>query len=152
MLQFRYKQKRFPQTSKKWGVFPHFIEDKSHPLVMDINTRFDVPHSRWNTVSREQFDVAGLRVLVESDDGCVHLATSADGIRTVFFQGHPEYDTISLLKEYKREIRAFVSGHRQEYPPFPENYFGTFEKALCNEHRLLLTEAIKNKSVLNKRN
>ena len=148
VLQFRYKQKRFPQTSKKWGVFPHFIEDKSHPLVMDINTRFDVPHSRWNTVTREQFDVAGLRVLVESDDGCVHLATSADGIRTVFFQGHPEYDTISLLKEYKREIRAFVAGQRQEYPPFPENYFGTFEKAVCYEHRLSVTEAIKNKTVL----
>ena len=27
-------------------------------------------------------------------------------------------------------------------------YFGTFEKAVCNEHRLLVTEAIKNKTVL----
>jgi len=36
---------------------------------------------------------------VESGEG-VHLATSADGLRVVFFQGHPEYDTVSLLKEY----------------------------------------------------
>ncbi|MDQ1363115.1 MAG: homoserine O-succinyltransferase/O-acetyltransferase [Pseudomonadota bacterium] len=145
VLQFRYGQKRVPLVQKKWGVFPHWIEDKDHPLVTDINTRFDVPHSRWNAVTREQFDVAGLRVLVESDDGCVHLATSTDGLRTVFFQGHPEYDTISLLKEYKREVLAFAAGVRADYPPFPENYFGIFEKAVCNEYRLLVTEAMKNK-------
>jgi len=29
---------------------------------------------------------------------------SGDLFRVVLFQGHPEYDTISLLKEYKREV------------------------------------------------
>jgi homoserine O-succinyltransferase len=29
---------------------------------------------------------------------------SEDLLRIVFFQGHPEYDTISLLKEYKQDI------------------------------------------------
>jgi len=31
--------------------------------VNDVNTLFDVPHSRFNDVSREQFEAAGLRVL-----------------------------------------------------------------------------------------
>ena len=84
--------------------------DSSHPLVADINTGFDVPHSRWNSVYREQFEDGGLRVLVTGDDGCVHLATSPDGFRTVFFQGHPEYDTVSLLKEYKRDINLYIAG------------------------------------------
>jgi homoserine O-succinyltransferase len=52
----------------------------------------------------------------------VHLAVSEDGFRLVFFQGHPEYDTVSLLKEYQREVRRFIARERRDYPPFPENY------------------------------
>ncbi|TNF33483.1 MAG: homoserine O-succinyltransferase [Gammaproteobacteria bacterium] len=142
VLEFRYGQKRIPQPIKKWGVYPHHLVDKVHPLVNDINTRFDVPHSRWNAVTRQQFNQAGLRVLVESDDGCVHLATSADGLRTIFFQGHPEYDTISLIKEYKREVMLFVEGKREDYPPFPEHYFGVFEKSVLKEYRHDLEQAL----------
>jgi homoserine O-succinyltransferase len=115
--------------------------DKSHPLVNDVNTRFDVPHSRWNAVTREQFDTAGLRVLVESDAG-VHLATSADGLRLVLSQGHPEYDTISLLKEYKREVLLYAAGKRMDYPPFPVNYFADREQAILDEYRNRLDAAL----------
>lgn len=136
VLQFRYGQQRIPQPEKIWGVFPHRVVDKTHPLVNDVNTRFDVPHSRWNAVTREQFDTAGLRVLVESRAIGVHLATSADGLRTVFFQGHPEYDTVSLLKEYKRETGLYATGQRQDYPPLPKNYVRIRAQALLNEYRL----------------
>jgi homoserine O-succinyltransferase/O-acetyltransferase len=61
--------------------------------------------------------------LVASNEAGVHLAVSPDGFRTVFFQGHPEYDDISLLKEYKREVLRFYHGDLDSYPPFPENYF-----------------------------
>jgi homoserine O-succinyltransferase len=148
VLEFRYGQKRIPRADKKWGVYPHHVVDRYHPLVNDINTRFDVPHSRWNEVTREQFRDAGLRILVEGDTGCVHLATSKDGIRTVFFQGHPEYDTISLIKEYKRDIRLYIRGEREDYPPFPENYFGTFERAVFNEYRWRLQQALQQGSEL----
>ncbi|MBF0471990.1 MAG: homoserine O-succinyltransferase, partial [Gammaproteobacteria bacterium] len=136
VLEFRYGQKRTPQPIKKWGVFPHAVISSNHPLICDINTRFDLPHSRWNRVSHQQFREAGLPVLVVCEDGCVHLATSSDGIRTVFFQGHPEYDTISLFKEYKREVLRFQMGEIEIYPPFPENYFNTFARAILNEYRL----------------
>jgi len=135
VLEFRYSQKRVPQTNKKWGVFKHQITDQSHPLVTDINTRFDVPHSRWNDVSREQFEQAGLKVLGVGQDNCVHLATSEDGFRTIFFQGHPEYDTISLLKEYKREVLLYIEGVRDDYPPFPENYFDLKSSAILREFK-----------------
>jgi len=45
------------------------------------------------------------------------------GFALCFFQGHPEYDVISLLKEYKREILRFYRAERDDYPPFPEHYF-----------------------------
>ena len=142
VLQFHYGQHRLPQPQKIWGVFPHRVVDKVHPLVNDVNTRFDVPHSRWNAVTREQFDAAGLRVLVEIEGDGVHLATSADGLRLVFFQGHPEYDTISLLKEYKREVMLYAAGERSDYPPFPRNYFQVREKAVLNEYRVRLQSAL----------
>jgi homoserine O-succinyltransferase/O-acetyltransferase len=136
VMEFRYSQKRVPQAEKIWGVLPHHLVDKSHPLVNDINSRFDVPHSRWNTVSRQQFESQNLKILVASDSDQVHLATSPDGFRNVFFQGHPEYDTISLLKEYKRQVFLFNQGEIKQYPPFPVQYLGIHEKAILNEYRL----------------
>ena len=140
VLEFRYGQRRVPRPPKTWGVFTHHLVDKSHPLVYDTNTRFDVPHSRWNHISRAQFDAAGLHVLAESDVG-VHLATSPDGFRFVFFQGHPEYDTVSLLKEYKREVMRYAAGELQQYPPFVDNYFTEQDKAILREYRMMIDAA-----------
>ena len=143
VLQFRYGQKRHRLGFKRWGVYSHRVVDRRHPLVSDVNTRFDVPHSRFNDVSREQFEAARLHVLVEGDVPGVHLAVSEDLFRIVFFQGHPEYDTISLLKEYKREIGRFIRGERDDYPPCPENYFSLRTQAVLEEHRGQLAAARK---------
>jgi len=141
VMQFRHGQARVLRPEKVWGVFEHRVVDKRHPLVADVNTRFDVPHSRWNDVSRAQFDAAGLRVLVESDQIGVHLATSADGFRQVFFQGHPEYDTISLLKEYKRDLLLHSAGGLKQPPPFPANYFAAREQAILDEYHARMAAA-----------
>jgi len=135
VLQMRYNQKRRPMGFKRWGVYPHRVVERRHPLVADVNTRFDVPHSRYNDISRKQFEAAGLHVLVESDIAGVHLAVSEDWFRMVFFQGHPEYDTVSLLKEYKREVGRYVRGERDDYPPFVENYFTLQNQAILVEFR-----------------
>jgi homoserine O-succinyltransferase len=60
----------------------------------------------------------------------------------VFFQGHPEYDTISLLKEYQREVRRFAAGERADYPPFPQNYFGSRSQAVLEEYHERLLGAL----------
>jgi len=135
VMEFRYKQKRRPLDSKRWGVYSHRVVDRQHPLVNGVNTRFDVPHSRFNQIDRQQFEAAGLHVLAESDEAGVHLAVSEDQFRLVLFQGHPEYDIISLLKEYKREVKRYFSDAVDEYPVFPENYFSSKLQAILNEHR-----------------
>jgi len=134
VMQFRYGQTRVKQPKKVWGVFEHRVVDARHPLVADVNTRFDVPHSRWNDVSRAQFEAAGIKVLAESAEGGVHLAVSPDGFRTVFFQGHPEYDTVSLLKEYKRDALLAAAGHLPAWPPFPARTFDAQSRALLAEY------------------
>jgi homoserine O-succinyltransferase len=148
VMEFRYGQKRQPLGFKRWGVYPHRVVDRKHPLVTGVNTRFDVPHSRFNDISRRQFERANLHVLAESETAGVHLAVSEDLFRIVFFQGHPEYDTISLLKEYKREIRRYVQGQRDDYPPFPEQYFTPTIQAVLEEFRDQLMIAQANGSEL----
>jgi homoserine O-succinyltransferase len=144
VMQFKHQQPRVRQPHKIWGVFEHRVTGKQHPLVADINTRFDVPHSRWNDVSRAQFESAGVHVLAESPAAGVHLAVSPDGLRMVFFQGHPEYDTVSLLKEYKRDLALAAAG-RLPWPPFPEHYFNAPARALMAEYssRLKAGEALE---------
>jgi len=135
LLEFRYGLKRRPLPEKRWGVYPHRVVDKTHPLVTGVNTRFDVPHSRYNQVDRSQFEQAGLEILVESEEAGVHLAVSEDGFRIVFCQGHPEYDANSLMKEYKREVGRYIFEGLNDYPQCPENYFSIRNTAILEEYR-----------------
>lgn len=141
VLQFRYGQPRQNLAEKCWGVYDHQVVDQSHPLVHDINTKMHVPHSRFNEVTREQFEEAGLHVLIAGERPGVQLAVSPDGFRMVFFQGHPEYDQISLLKEYKREVGRFIGGFTERYPPFPFNYFDTRGRAVLTEYQTKVRRA-----------
>lgn len=115
------RRSRLPQ--KQWGVYSHRIKQSDHPLMAGVNTRFDAPHSRYNEVTSKQLIDAGLTVLVNSEAADVHLAVSADQFRVVYFQGHPEYDAVSLLKEFKREVVRYLDGELAVPPPLPDNYF-----------------------------
>lgn len=123
VVQYLYDIKREPLPEKKWGIFEHRLTAERHPLTRHMNTRFDVPHSRYNEITRKQLTDRGVNILAESEQANVHLAVSPDGFRLVFFQGHPEYDALSLLKEYKREVVRWFNSDVENYPPFPENYF-----------------------------
>ena len=125
--------KRRPLAAKRWGVYPHRVVAE-HPLLHGANTRFDVPHSRWNEVTSAQLRDVGIRVLVESVEGDFHLGTSADGLRTVYLQGHPEYHGVSLLKEYRRELDSFARGELDALPPTPANYLTPVAARLVQEH------------------
>lgn len=125
LVEMLYGVKRRGLDRKRWGVYRHVHRDRvrTHPLLRDVNTMFDIPHSRWNTLDLDDLEAAGLKVLVVSCEDDVHLATSPDGFRFIFSQGHPEYDINSLLKEFKREVFRFVAGERPTFPPFPQHYF-----------------------------
>ena len=134
VMEFRYNKKRQSIGEKCWGVFPHEVVARQHPILKGINTRFDVPHSRFNEISLKQFKDAGVEVLVKGDVGA-HMCVSDDLFRIVLFQGHPEYDSISLLKEYKREVSSFLVGNRSDYPVFPDNYLNEQSKAILREFK-----------------
>jgi homoserine O-succinyltransferase len=135
VLHFRHGRRRRALPAKRWGVFPHRIARPGHPLTAGLADGLWVPHSRWNDVAAADFEAAGLEVLiVDVDDGGVHLAASRDG-RQVFMQGHPEYDPVSLLKEHKREAGRFAAGQRPDYPAAPENIADATGLAMLARHR-----------------
>ena len=124
LMTYNHDQKPSWRESKRWGVFSHRVVDRSHRLIRGMNTKFDIPHSRFSEISRQQFDQAGMKTLIESREAGVHMAVSKDGFRQICLQGHPEYDTLSLLKEYKRDVGWYQNGRTENYPPFPTHYFG----------------------------
>ncbi len=117
-----YNETRTRLPEKLFGVYEHQVNMPLQPLTRGINTKFDAPHSRHNMITREQFIRNDMIVLAESQDAGVHLASSNDGLRLVCFQGHPEYDRVSLLKEYKRDISLYINGKLECLPPMPSNY------------------------------
>lgn len=110
---------RLPQ--KMWGVYQHRIV-RQHPLLRGVDDPVMAPHSHYFDLSNERFESVGAQVLIESPEAGVHMAVH-DDFEFVFFQGHPEYDEISILKEYKREVWRFLMRRRSTYPHTPEHYF-----------------------------
>ena len=135
------ERQRLPR--KRWGVYSHRITQVDHPLLRDINTRFDVPHSRYNDVSRAQLEAAGCTILAEGKESGVHMAVSPDQFRIVYLQGHPEYDRNSLLKEYKREVARFIEGEREDYPPHLDNYFSPEAAAIVDEYQHIVQTCLR---------
>ncbi len=133
-MQFAAGQRRRPLGAKLWGVYRQRVLCPEHPLMHGLPAEVAVPHSRHNDITAHQFRQAGLEPLLGGGGAGVHVAAREDGA-LVLLQGHPEYDTISLLKEYKREVARFHDGHRADYPPLPENTLAGPGAELAAEHR-----------------
>ena len=142
LWQYFHGINRRGMARKRWGVYEHRVVAPEHPLLSDINTRFNVPHSRWNDVSREQLESSGASVLVESMVAGVQMAVSEDLFKIVYMQGHPEYDSNSLLKEYKRDVLNFFDGKSSQLPPRPKHYLPG-EAIVIDDH--FLEEALNAK-------
>lgn len=133
-IEYFYQQKRIPLAQKCWGVFEHSVKHP-HPLTKNLPNFISVPHSRMNTISKLQMQQSHLEILIHSDQVGVHMALSKQHPNFIFFQGHLEYDAISLFKEYKREISLFLEDKRKHYPPFPENYLSSIQQQSLNAYK-----------------
>ena len=112
---------RRPLGDKRFGVF-ECARVADHPLTAAAPSRLQMPHSRWNDVPEDALLACGYRVLTRSDAGIDAFVKQRNSL-FVFFQGHPEYDAVTLLLEYRRDIGRFLRGERDTYPPMPHGYF-----------------------------
>ena len=96
----------------------------NHPLVAGLPPRWSVPHSRYYGIPEAQLVAKGYQVLSRSARAGVDMFAKDGGTQFLYLQGHPEYDPDTLLREYKRDVRRFLTGERDEYPIAPSRYFG----------------------------
>ena len=97
---------------------------------MPAETR--VPHSRRNDVDEDALVGAGYRILSRLSDGGVDLFTRRGAGLQIFAQGHPEYDSGMLGREYLRDLGRFLQDEG-ECPAVPENYFDRATEARLAE-------------------
>lgn len=102
-LYHHYGINKIPLDKKLFGVFPHRVHHRKVPLVRGFDDMFYIPHSRHTSVSQEEMEKnPELTILSDSKEAGVFLAMAQEG-RQIFMFGHPEYDRITLDKEYKRD-------------------------------------------------
>jgi homoserine O-succinyltransferase len=95
-----------------------------HPLLEGLPSRWPVPHSRHNAVSPLALSGAGYQILSHSPRvGADSFVKPVGSSLFLFMQGHLEYAPDSLFREYRRDIRRFLTGQSATYPEMPENYF-----------------------------
>jgi homoserine O-succinyltransferase/O-acetyltransferase len=117
---------RTPRPVKCSGVFEGVVRDPFDPLARGLATAVPMPHSRVNDVPEAALVDAGYRIVVGSDSSGAGWSVAAreqgDGL-FVLCQGHPEYGTLSLLREYRRDVRRSLFGRGAvPYPRLPEGY------------------------------
>lgn len=102
-LYYHYGLQKHMLPEKKFGVYEHHVMNRKVPLVRGFDDCFMAPHSRHTEVRTEDIRaVKELTILAESDEAGVFLAIADEG-RKIFVMGHPEYDRVTLDREYKRD-------------------------------------------------
>lgn len=116
-LYYHYGIPKYILDQKVFGIFEHCVRNRKVPLVRGFDDMFMAPHSR-NTENRTEDirAVKELTILAESEEVGVFLAIADEG-RRIFVMGHPEYDRITLDKEYKRDIGKGID------IAMPKNYY-----------------------------
>ncbi len=117
---------RVPRPTKCFGVFLGAVEDPGDPLAAGLPALVPVPHSRVNDVPEAALIDAGYRIVVGSGPAQAGWSVAARSYGERLFvlcQGHPEYSTLSLLREYRRDVRRSLFGRGAiPYPRLPDGY------------------------------
>ena len=102
-LYYHYGIPKRALDKKMFGVYRHKVMNRKIPLVRGFDDYFYAPHSRHTEVRREDIEKhPGLTILAESQEAGVFLVINEDGSQ-IFVMGHPEYDRVTLHKEYMRD-------------------------------------------------
>ena len=86
-------------------------------MVRGFDDLFFAPHSRHTAIYREDIEqIEELMILAASEEAGVFICMSKDG-RQIFVLGHPEYDRVTLDREYHRDLEKGLE------ISMPKNYY-----------------------------
>ncbi len=116
-LYYHYNIRKLDLSEKLSGVYLHQVRNRREPLVRGFDDWFYAPHSRYTEMSREDIEASGqFKILAESKEAGLFLLMAEEG-KNIFVLGHPEYDRVTLDKEYKRDLNKGI------HPDIPVNYY-----------------------------
>jgi homoserine O-succinyltransferase len=98
-------------------------------LTKGLPFQIKVSHSRYNEVRESDLREHGYQILTRSNAAGVDIFARQLESRFIFFQGHPEYDDLSLQREYMRDLARFLASERDDYPGIPTGYFDAVTEA-----------------------
>jgi homoserine O-succinyltransferase/O-acetyltransferase len=141
---------RVRRNEKLFGIF-ECARAVDHRLTAASPSRFRLPHSRWNGAPEEDLTACGYSVLTRAGDAGVDTFIKQRKKLFVFFQGHPEYEPDTLLREYRRDIGRYFKRETEHCPLIPHRYFdddtvhaltALRERSLCDRSEELLLEIL----------
>ncbi len=117
---------------KRCGVFAHTTFE-GEALLEGIDTPLRIPHSRWNELPVDELRAAGYHILSSSPETGADMFVKQTPGLLIFFQGHPEYEETTLLREYRRDVGRFLRGQQPHYPTLPHEYFSAPALEILND-------------------
>jgi homoserine O-succinyltransferase len=145
---------RQPLETKCSGIYD-CAKVTDHWLTENMPTPLKISHSRLNGLAERDLAAPGYQLLTQSREAGVDIFTKALRSQFIFFQGHPEYDALSLEREYLRDISRFLAGERDTYPAVPAGYFdaeteerlATFQRRASFERRPALSAELPDRTL-----
>jgi homoserine O-succinyltransferase len=126
------ERRRLPE--KRCGVYQHAIL-AGHSHLAGVSAPLPMPHSRWNELPPEDLRAAGYTLLSWSEESGADAFVREERSVLLFFQGHPEYEGATLLKEYRRDVGRYLNGQQAHYPTLPRGYLSDEGRARLEEFR-----------------
>ncbi|MGN0244179.1 MAG: homoserine O-succinyltransferase [Lachnospiraceae bacterium] len=103
-LYFHHGIKKYDLPQKMFGVYKHNTMHKKTPLVRGFDDTFLAPHSRHTGIKRSDvLETGELTILADSKMAGPHIIIDNQD-KNIFVLGHPEYDTLTLDSEYRRDL------------------------------------------------
>jgi homoserine O-succinyltransferase/O-acetyltransferase len=116
-MYYHYNIPKYNLPEKMFGIFAHHINKKHELLFRGFDDEFSAPHSRHTEVKKEDIEkIPELVTLAESEKAGVYIVASRDG-KQIFVTGHSEYDPLTLMWEYERDLKNGME------PKLPADYF-----------------------------
>jgi homoserine O-succinyltransferase len=113
----RYNIPKKPLEKKLFGVFNHAVNEQYLPLFRGFDDEFLAPQSRHTTCDLKAIAAEKrLTIQSETEETGVFIATAREG-REIYVTGHLEYDSLTLDREYRRDIARGLSIEA------PKNYY-----------------------------
>jgi len=126
------ERQRLPE--KRCGVYEHRILN-GHPLLEGVSAPLPMPHSRWNDLPPAALRAAGYTLLSWSEESGADAFVREGPSLLLFFQGHPEYEDVTLLKEYRRDVARYLNQQQPQYPTLPRGYLSAEASELLAQFR-----------------